>query len=42
MASFGNPKHKGKKLYNVHENILEFKVHFESKLNLIQWLDEED
>jgi hypothetical protein len=41
MASFGNSKHKKKKL-NVHDNILGFKVHFESKLNLIQWLDEED
>ncbi len=26
----------------MHENILELKVHFESKLSLIQWLDEED
>jgi hypothetical protein len=30
-----------KKLKNLH-NILEFKVHFESELILIQWLDEED
>jgi len=41
MASFGNPK-LFKKNLNVHDNILEFKVHFESKLNLFQWLDEED
>jgi hypothetical protein len=27
---------------NLHGNILEFKVHFESKLILIQWLDEEN
>ncbi len=26
----------------MHNNILELKVHFESKLILIQWLDEED
>jgi hypothetical protein len=26
---------------NVHDNILELKVHFESKLSLIQWLNEE-
>jgi len=42
MTFFGNPKHTRKKLQNVHDNILELKVHFESKFNLIQWLDEED
>jgi hypothetical protein len=26
----------------VHDNISEFKVDFESKLNLIQWLDKEN
>jgi hypothetical protein len=30
-----------KKLWNLH-NMFEVKVHFESKLILIQWLDEED
>jgi hypothetical protein len=40
MAFFGNPKHK-KKIFNVHDNILELKAYFESKLSLIQWLDEE-
>jgi hypothetical protein len=34
MTSFNYPKHKQK--------TLEFKVHFESKLILIQWLDEKD
>jgi hypothetical protein len=37
MASFGYPKHRQLK-NNLHDNILEFKVHFESKLILIQWL----
>jgi hypothetical protein len=31
-----------KKIWNLHDNILEFKVHFESKLILIQQLDEEN
>jgi hypothetical protein len=31
-----------KKLKNLHNNIFEFKIHFESKLISIQWLDEED
>jgi hypothetical protein len=31
-----------KKIKNLHDNILELKVHFELKLILIQWLDEED
>jgi hypothetical protein len=31
-----------KKLEHLHDNIFEFKVHFESKLIMIQWLDEED
>jgi hypothetical protein len=26
----------------MHDNILELKVHFGSKLSLIKWLDEED
>jgi hypothetical protein len=26
----------------VHDNILELKAHFDSKLSLIQWLDEEN
>jgi hypothetical protein len=39
MVFFGYPKHKKKK-FNLHDNILELKVHFESKLILIQWLDE--
>jgi hypothetical protein len=26
----------------MHDNILELKGHFESKLSLIKWLDEED
>jgi hypothetical protein len=40
MASFPYSKHK--KLKNLHDNILEFKVHFELKLILIQWLNEND
>jgi hypothetical protein len=31
-----------KKLKNLHDNILELKVHFESKLILIQQLNEKD
>jgi hypothetical protein len=31
-----------KKIKNLHNNIFEFKVHFESKLILIQWLDEDN
>jgi len=31
-----------KKKFNLHDNILELKVHFEPKLFLIQWSDEED
>jgi hypothetical protein len=41
MAFFGNPKHK-KKLYKTHNNILELKAHFKSKLSLRQWLNEKD
>ncbi len=41
MTFFDHPKHK-QKLYNLHHNILELKVHLESKLTLIQWLDKED
>ncbi len=37
MAFFGNLK---KEFQNVHDKILELKAHFESKLSLIQWLDE--
>jgi hypothetical protein len=40
MASFCYFKHKEK--INLHNNILELKVHLESKLILIQWLDDED
>jgi hypothetical protein len=36
MASFAYPKHKLKKLKNLHDNVFELKVHFESKLILIQ------
>jgi hypothetical protein len=36
MTSFDYPKHKTKKLENLHDNILKLKVHFESKLILIQ------
>jgi hypothetical protein len=31
-----------KKLKILHDNILELKIHFESRLILIQWLDEKD
>jgi hypothetical protein len=42
MLSFNHPKHKLKKLQNLHDNILELKVHFELKLILIQQLHEKD
>ncbi len=42
MTFFENSKHNKKKLQNVHDNILELKVHYETKLNLIQQLDEEN
>jgi hypothetical protein len=35
MVSFGYHKHK-KKLKNLHDNILDFKVHFQFKFILIQ------
>jgi len=41
MASFGYFKDKIY-FFNLHDNILELKVHLESKFILIQWLDEED
>jgi len=41
VASFGYPKHKQKTL-DLHNKILELEIHFESKLTLIQWLNEED
>jgi hypothetical protein len=41
MVSFGYPKHRAKKIENLHDNPLELKVYFESKLILIQQLDEE-
>jgi hypothetical protein len=41
MASFGYFKHKKKKL-NLHNNILELKVHLKSKFILIQQLDKKD
>jgi hypothetical protein len=31
-----------KKIKILHDNILELKIHFESRLILIQWLDEKD
>jgi len=40
MVFFGYHKHKQKTLK--YDNILELKVHFESKLILIQWLYEEN
>jgi hypothetical protein len=42
MAIFGNSKHKQKTLECAHDNIMEFKVQYESNLILIQWLDHED
>jgi len=33
---------KDKKLHSLYNNILEPKIHFDTKLILIQWLDEED
>jgi hypothetical protein len=44
MTSFGYLKHKKIKikLESLHDDILELKVHFESKLILIQQLNEED
>jgi hypothetical protein len=42
MLVFNYPKHKQKKLQNLHVNILELQVHFESKLILTQWLNEKD
>jgi hypothetical protein len=41
MTSFGWFKHKQKSLEFAQQH-LELKIHFESKLILIQWLDEED
>jgi hypothetical protein len=41
MVPFSNLKQK-QKIHNLHDNILDLKVHFESKLILIQWLNEED
>jgi hypothetical protein len=42
MAFFKNLKHKKKELKNVHDNTLELKTHFETKLSLIQWLDDKN
>ncbi len=44
MAFFKNLKHKREKIQNVHDNKfdLELKTHFETKLSLIQWLDDEN
>jgi hypothetical protein len=39
MTSFGYPIHN-KKLKNIRDNILELKVHFESKLISIKRLNE--
>jgi hypothetical protein len=41
MVLFGYHKHK-QKIKKLHDNILELKVHFESKLIFIQRLDEEN
>ncbi len=41
MVFFGYHKHK-QKIKNLHDNILELKIHFESKLILIQQLDEKN
>jgi hypothetical protein len=35
MASFGYPKHKQKKIKNLHDNNLKLKFYFQSKLILI-------
>jgi len=46
MTSFDYFKCKNKNILNLnlnlnlHDNILKFKIHFELKLILIQWLDE--
>jgi hypothetical protein len=42
MTFFANSKHKQKKILNVHDNIMKFKVHDKLNLILIQQLDEED
>jgi hypothetical protein len=42
MTFFGNLKHKKKKKFKCTWNIMELRLHFESKLKLIQWLDEKD
>jgi len=39
MASFGYPKFKDYYFWNLHDNVLKLKVHFERKLILIQQLD---
>jgi hypothetical protein len=41
MTSFDNPIHKQKAL-EMHNNILELKFHFKSRLISIQRLDEND
>ncbi len=41
MTSFDYPKHKQNNL-KLHDNVLEFKVHLESKIILIQSLDKEE
>jgi len=42
MTSCSTILNTNKKLKNLHDNILKLKLHFESKIILIQWLDEED
>jgi hypothetical protein len=42
MAIFSNSKHKQKTLECAHDNSMELKIHYESNLILIQWLDDED
>ncbi len=41
MTSFGYRKHKKNKI-KLYDNILDFKVHFESKVTLMQQLNEQD
>jgi hypothetical protein len=41
MTSFGYRKHKKNKI-KLYDNILDFKIHFESKVTLMQQLNEQD
>jgi hypothetical protein len=42
MAIFGNLNISKKTLECAHDNIMELKVHYESNLILIQWLDDDN